>query len=321
VDPTTGLTGRLPGQRGWVDGTRSRHAGHKPRSRTRCRGYSQRLFAPRRHRASAQPLGQRLDTLDQRPHTFEPMTAFAQADAPSQLFEYCLLDTTGYLSNDPLLLLATAFNRFAVIRELTDGLLSPWFAPSQSAWLQGGCLTPLRHSIEAFIPKTLITGSQPRPMPAWAPATGGVGRCSDPVVRTALLASCGRAAATLAAVALVPAPWSAPTSQGSAARRARSAGRPRPGCRNHSACRSPLSRAPRRRRTGRNPPRPASARQEVMVMGVAVKESRADLVLSKEGKAFDAASYQLTRSIGGGPLLAVRRRDAGWSPREFTSRV
>jgi hypothetical protein len=113
VDPTTGLTGRLPGQRGWVGGTRSRRAGHKPRSRTRCQGYSQRLFGPRRHRALAQPRKQRLDALDQRPRTFKPMTAFAQADAPSRLVEYYLLDTTGY---QPQRSLAPAGDRIQPLR-------------------------------------------------------------------------------------------------------------------------------------------------------------------------------------------------------------
>jgi hypothetical protein len=147
---------------------------------------------------SGQQREQRLDTLDQRPHTFEPMTAFAQADAPSQPVEDCLLDTTGCQPNDRLLLPATACKRFAGTRELTDGLLSPRFAPSQCA--RGARRLPdllpdlLQHSIDASIPKTPTTASQPRPMPAWAPATGGVGRCDDPGVRRVLLAfvwACG----------------------------------------------------------------------------------------------------------------------------------
>jgi hypothetical protein len=50
-------------------------------------------FGLRRRRASAQPVEQRLGRLDRRPATFEPMTAFAEVDAPSQLFESHLLDT------------------------------------------------------------------------------------------------------------------------------------------------------------------------------------------------------------------------------------
>src|SRR6185436_17612362 len=40
------------------------------------------------------PLKERLVTLANRPHTYAPMRAFAEADKPSQVFEYYLLDTT-----------------------------------------------------------------------------------------------------------------------------------------------------------------------------------------------------------------------------------
>jgi hypothetical protein len=45
------------------------------------------------------PLQQRLITLDNRPHTYEPLTVFAEAPTPSQLFGYYLLDTTGFEPN------------------------------------------------------------------------------------------------------------------------------------------------------------------------------------------------------------------------------
>jgi hypothetical protein len=45
------------------------------------------------------PLKQRLNRLAERPHTYAPMRAFAEADQPSQLFEYYLLDTTGFQPN------------------------------------------------------------------------------------------------------------------------------------------------------------------------------------------------------------------------------
>jgi hypothetical protein len=38
---------------------------------------------------------------------------------------------------------ATSFNRFAVTREINDGLLAPRFAPSQRAWLLQGTLVPV----------------------------------------------------------------------------------------------------------------------------------------------------------------------------------
>ena len=45
----------------------------------------------------------------------------------------------GFKDNSRLFLPATTFNRFAVTREINDGLLAPRFAPSQRAWvLQGG---------------------------------------------------------------------------------------------------------------------------------------------------------------------------------------
>jgi hypothetical protein len=46
-----------------------------------------------------QPLQDRLLQLADRPHTYRPMQAFAEADGPSQLFQYYLLDTTGFEPN------------------------------------------------------------------------------------------------------------------------------------------------------------------------------------------------------------------------------
>jgi hypothetical protein len=46
----------------------------------------------------------------------------------------------GFENNERLFLPATAFNRFAVTREINDGLLAPRFAPSQRAWVLTGSL-------------------------------------------------------------------------------------------------------------------------------------------------------------------------------------
>jgi len=46
----------------------------------------------------------------------------------------------GFANNERLFLPATAFNRFAVTREINDGLLAPRFAPSQRAWVLTGSL-------------------------------------------------------------------------------------------------------------------------------------------------------------------------------------
>jgi hypothetical protein len=45
------------------------------------------------------PLKARLVELAGRPHTYLPLTVFAEADSPSQLFAYYLLDTTGFQPN------------------------------------------------------------------------------------------------------------------------------------------------------------------------------------------------------------------------------
>ena len=44
----------------------------------------------------------------------------------------------GFADNCRLFLPATEFNRFAVTREINDGLLAPRFAPSQRAWVLSG---------------------------------------------------------------------------------------------------------------------------------------------------------------------------------------
>jgi hypothetical protein len=44
----------------------------------------------------------------------------------------------GFPDNRRLYLSPTVFNRFAVTREIDDGLLAPRFAPSQRAWVLQG---------------------------------------------------------------------------------------------------------------------------------------------------------------------------------------
>jgi len=46
--------------------------------------------------------------------------------------------TDGFPNNERLFLPPTVFNRFAVTREINDGLLAPRFAPSQRAWVLSG---------------------------------------------------------------------------------------------------------------------------------------------------------------------------------------
>jgi hypothetical protein len=42
-----------------------------------------------------------------------------------------------------------AFNRFAVTREINDGLLAPRFAPSQRAWILTGTRVPVSPAVPA----------------------------------------------------------------------------------------------------------------------------------------------------------------------------
>jgi len=61
--------------------------------------------------------------------------------------------TSDGLPNTRLYLPATAFDRFAVTREIDDGLLAPRFAPSQRAYVLGGLLTLVQPAVPASIPQ------------------------------------------------------------------------------------------------------------------------------------------------------------------------
>ncbi len=55
----------------------------------------------------------------------------------------------GFADNSRLFLPATVFNRFAVTREINDGLLAPRFAPSQRAWILTGTRVPVTPAVAA----------------------------------------------------------------------------------------------------------------------------------------------------------------------------
>jgi len=55
----------------------------------------------------------------------------------------------GFPDNTRLFLPATAFDRFAVTREINDGLLAPRFAPSQRAWILTGTRVPVSPAVPA----------------------------------------------------------------------------------------------------------------------------------------------------------------------------
>lgn len=56
-------------------------------------------------------------------------------------------------SNERLYIPVTEFNRFAVTREINDGLLAPRFAPSQRAYVLSGFLTRVAPPVDASIPQ------------------------------------------------------------------------------------------------------------------------------------------------------------------------
>ena len=55
----------------------------------------------------------------------------------------------GFADNTRLFIPATQFERFAVTREINDGLLAPRFAPSQKGWVLSGMLVPVSPSVPA----------------------------------------------------------------------------------------------------------------------------------------------------------------------------
>jgi len=61
--------------------------------------------------------------------------------------------TSDGLPNTRLYLSPRAFNRFAVTREIDDGLLAPRFAPFQRAYVLSGSLTLVNPSVPASVPR------------------------------------------------------------------------------------------------------------------------------------------------------------------------
>lgn len=59
----------------------------------------------------------------------------------------------GFDNNERLFIPATAFNRFAVTREINDGLLAPRFAPSQRAWVLSGTIASVNPVVHSSLPR------------------------------------------------------------------------------------------------------------------------------------------------------------------------
>jgi hypothetical protein len=103
----------------------------------------------------------------ERPTSFEPgVTDFNQRLFDAYAAEVARVDTNndgvisaaegdvdtgsdGFPDNTRLFIPATQFNRFAVTREINDGLLAPRFAPSQRGWVLSGVLAPVSPSVPA----------------------------------------------------------------------------------------------------------------------------------------------------------------------------
>jgi hypothetical protein len=55
----------------------------------------------------------------------------------------------GFSDNSRLFIPSTQYNRFAITREINDGLLAPRFAPSQKAWVMSGSLVSVNPPVPA----------------------------------------------------------------------------------------------------------------------------------------------------------------------------
>jgi hypothetical protein len=106
-----------------------------------------------------------LDTYE-RIASFEPGVPFPQRLFDAYAAEVARVDSNGdgvisavegdvdtpsddFIDNARLYLPATAFNRFAVSREINDGILAPRFAPSQRAWVLSGIRVPVSPAVPA----------------------------------------------------------------------------------------------------------------------------------------------------------------------------
>jgi hypothetical protein len=75
------------------------------------------------------------------------------ADGVISFVEADVNGTSDGLPNTRLYLPPSAFNRFAVTRELNDGMLAPRFAPSQRAYVLSGRLMQVNPSVPASVPR------------------------------------------------------------------------------------------------------------------------------------------------------------------------
>jgi hypothetical protein len=86
-------------------------------------------------------------------YAYEVSLVDQNGDGVISFQEANVIGTSDGLPNTRLYLPATAFDRFAVTREIDDGLLAPRFAPSQRGYVLAGLLTPVRPAVRASIPQ------------------------------------------------------------------------------------------------------------------------------------------------------------------------
>lgn len=86
-------------------------------------------------------------------YAYEIAKVDANGDGVISFQEADIEGTSNGQPNTRLYLPATAFDRYAMTRELNDGLLAPRFAPSQRGYVMGGDLTLVTPAVSASVPR------------------------------------------------------------------------------------------------------------------------------------------------------------------------
>ena len=98
---------------------------------------------------SVSDVGQRLFDA----YAYEVSLADQNGDGVLSFVEADINGTSDGLPNTRLYLPATSFDRFAITREIDDGLLAPRFAPSQRGYVMSGFLTLVNPAVLASVPR------------------------------------------------------------------------------------------------------------------------------------------------------------------------
>lgn len=98
---------------------------------------------------SVSDVGQRLFDA----YAYEVSLADQNGDGVLSFVEADINGTSDGLPNTRLYLPATSFDRFAITREIDDGLLAPRFAPTQRGYVMSGFLTLVNPAVLASVPR------------------------------------------------------------------------------------------------------------------------------------------------------------------------